>query len=142
MLKTVFLTKKFYADHSKCNEIEQKESRPYIRIQVVVNGVTWAIPLRSHINHPHVIWTDKANGCGIDFSKAVVVTKPKKYISSTQPHIRPDEFKVLKQIDEYRVVQRLQKYISEYKKAKQKPNIPRNKQLLECSTLQYFEKYI
>ena len=142
MLKTIFLTKKFYSDYSQCDEIEQKETRPYIRIQIVLNGVTWAIPLRSHIDHPHVIWTDKANGCGIDFSKAVVVAKPRQYISNTQPHIRPEEFKVLKQLDEYRVSQKLQQYIKEYKKAKQKPDVPRNKRLLKYSTLQYFEKYI
>lgn len=142
MLKLVFLTPKFYTDYANCNEIEQKETRPYIRIQIVVAGVTWAIPLRSHIDHPHVIWTDKENGCGIDFSKAVVVTKPKKYISGTQPHIRPEEFKVLKQIDEYRVSQKMQQYIKEYKRAKQKPGVPRNKKLLQYSTLQYFEKYI
>lgn len=142
MLKVIFLTKKFYADYERCKEIEQKETRPYIRIQIVLNGVTWAIPLRSHIDHPHVIWTDKENGCGIDFSKAVVVEKPREYISGVQPHIRPEEFKVLKQIDEYRVSQRMQRYIKEYKKAKSKPDIPRNRALLKYSTLQYFEKYI
>lgn len=108
----------------------------------MVDGVLWGIPLRSHIKHDHVIWTDKANGCGIDFTKAVVIEKPDKYISNTQPYIRPDEFKVLKQIDEYRVSQKMQRYIKEYKNAKLKPNIPRNKQLLKYSTLQYFEEYI
>ena len=142
MLKLVFLTKKFYTDYATCTEIEQKETRPYIRIQIVVNGVLWAIPLRSHINHPHVIWTDKENACGIDFSKAVVVAKPGKYISAIEPHIRPHEFRVLKQIDEYRVSQKMQQYIKEYKKAKIKPDIPRNQKLLQCSTLQYFERYI
>lgn len=142
MLKLVFLTNKFYADHASCTEIEQKETRPYVRIQIVVDGVLWAIPLRSHINHPHVIWTDKENNCGIDFSKAVVVTEPGKYISGTQPHIRPNEFKSLKQIDEYRVAQKMLGYIKEYKKAKLEPKILRNKELLRYSTLQYFEKYI
>lgn len=142
MLKTVFLTKAFYAAYANCCEIEQKETRPYIRIQVTVNGVLWGIPLRSHISHDHVLWTDRENGCGIDFTKAVVITKPAKYISGTQPYIRPDEFKVLKKIDEHRVVQKLQQYIKAYKKAKEHPEIPRNKQLLQYSTLQYFEKYI
>ena len=142
MLKTVFLTKAFYTAYANCREIEQKETRPYIRIQVMVNGVLWGIPLRSHISHDHVLWTDKENGCGIDFTKAVVITKPTKYISGTQPHIRPDEFKVLNRIDEHRVVQKLQQYIKAYKKAKEHPEVPRNKQLLQYSTLQYFEKYI
>lgn len=142
MLKLVFLTKEFYRAHAKCPEIEQKETRPYIRIQVMVNGVLWGIPLRSHIPHEYALWTDKENGCGIDFTKAVVIERPDKYISTNPPHIRPDEFKVLKRIDEHRVAQKLQQYIKAYKKAKANPKISRNKQLLKFSTLQYFEKYI
>lgn len=142
MLKLVFLTNKFYKDYAKCTEIETKETRPYIRIQVVVNGVLWGIPLRSHITHNHVLWTDKENGCGIDFTKAVVIKKPAQYISGVTPHIRPNEFKVLKTIDEYRVAQKLQQYIKEYKKAKQHIKVARNKNLVQCSTLQYFEEYL
>ena len=142
MLKTMFLTKAFYKAHANCHEIERKETRPYIRIQVMVNGVLWGIPLRSHISHEYVLWTDKDNNCGIDFTKAVVITDPARYISATQPHIRSDEFKVLKKIDEHRVVQKLNQYIKAYKKAKERPEIPHNKQLLQYSTLQYFEKYI
>lgn len=142
MLKLVFLTKAFYDRYKHCTEIEQKETRPYARIEVKVNGVLWAIPLRSHIKHGYAIWTDKENGCGIDLSKAVVIEKPEKYISSEQPHIRDNEFRVLKKIDEYRVAKRFQSYINDYKKAKQNSSVPRNKKLLQCSTLQYFEKYI
>lgn len=142
MLKLIFLTKKFYADHAKCPEIEQKETRPYIRIQIVIDGVQWAIPLRSHISHEYAIWTDKDNACGIDFTKAVVIENSYKYISGNPPYIRPDEFKVLKRINEYSVAQKMKQYIKEYKKAKKNPDVPRNKQLLKYSTLQYFEKYI
>lgn len=144
MLKTVFLSDAFYRAYpnSKYPEIEQKESRPYVRIQVKVNGVLWGIPLRSSIDHPHVIWTDEENHCGLDFSKAVVVTKPVKYISSVKPHIRDNEFKVLKQLDEYTVSQRLLKYIKDYKKAKKALKVKRNRDLVSYSTLQYFEKYI
>ena len=142
MLKTVFLTKEFYKAHEDHSEIEQKETRPYIRIQIMIDGVLWGIPLRSHIKHEYVIWTNKDEGCGIDFSKAVVIEKPDEYISDVQPHIRPDEFKVLKKIDEYRIRQKMQQYIKAYQKAKDKPNVPRNKDLLRFSTLQYFEQYI
>ena len=141
MLKLVFLTDAFYKRYKGCDEIEQKDTRPYIRVEVDLNGVTWAIPMRSNINHPHVIWTDKPNRCGIDFSKAVVVEEPKQYISGVKPHIRENEFKVLKQISEHRIKQRLEKYIRDYQKAKENPDIPRNERLLECSTLQYFEEY-
>lgn len=108
----------------------------------MVDGVLWGIPMRSHITHSHVIWTDKGNACGIDFTKAVVIEDPSAYISSEKPHIRPDEFKELKRIDEYRIATKMRQYIKEYKKAKENLHIPRNRQLVKFSTLQYFEKYI
>ena len=120
LLKAIFLADAFYKAYpsSKYKEIEQKTDRPYIRIEVKVNGVLWGIPMRSNINHPHAIWTDKENNCGLDLTKAVVITKPTKYISAVAPHIRDNEFKALKKLDEYTVSQKLQKYMKDYKKAK------------------------
>ena len=144
MLKTVFLSDAFYKAYptDKYKEIEQKTDRPYVRIQVIVNGVVWGIPLRSNITHNHAIWTDKENGCGLDFTKAVVIEKPAEYISSEKPHIRDNEFNVIKQIDSHFVTQKLQQYIKTYNKAKTRLDIERNRILVQCSTLQYFEKYI
>lgn len=142
MLKPVFLTQNFYNDYAHCPEIEKKDTRPYIRIQVEIDGVLWAIPMRSHIGHEHVIWTDKANGCGIDFSKAVAISKPDKYISTQTPYIRPNEFAVLKKINKHTVVQKMQQYMKAYQAAKAHPEIPRNKQLINFSALQYFEEYL
>lgn len=142
MLKTIFLTQDFYKAYAHCPEIEQKEKRPYVRIQIKVNGILWGIPLRSHISHNNVVWTDKNNQCGIDLSKAVVIEKPDMYISDAKPHIRPEEFKVIKQMDEYWIEKKFQQYIKSYKKAQECPTNPRNKQLITCSTLQYFERYI
>ncbi len=53
-----------------------------------INGVQYAIPLRSNINHPHVFWTDKNNHCGIDFSKAVIITDEKYIDTTVTPYIR------------------------------------------------------
>lgn len=142
MLKFSFLTNDFYNDYSGCPEIEQKINRPHIMVTTVIDGVVFAIPLRSHISHPHVLWTDKANNCGVDFSKAVVIEKPNEYLdASRSPYIRPKEFKVLKG-KEHQIEEGMRRYMAKYKKAKAKPNIPRNVKLLRCSTLQYFEKYI
>lgn len=142
LLKPVFLTDAFYRAYVNFPEIEQKETRPYICIQVIVDGVLWGIPLRSHIKHGYAIWTDKENGCGIDFTKAVVIENPEQYISPTRPYIRPEEFKVLKTIDSFRVSKKMKQYIKDYKKAKQNQSIPRNKLLVQFSTLQYFENYL
>ena len=57
MLKYTFLTDKFYNDYKNCVEIEEKTDRPYIRIKICVDGVWWAIPMRSNIKHKYVPFT-------------------------------------------------------------------------------------
>lgn len=141
MLKFVFLSEKFYEDHASCKEIEQKKSRPYIQVEVLLNGVLFGVPLRSNINHPHVLWTDKENRCGVDFSKAVVISCEEDIDRSKAPYIRPNEFKALKGKDHI-ICEKLKKYISDYKKAKERPDIERNQRIIAYSTLQYFEEYI
>ena len=71
-MKYIFLTENFYNDYKSCEEIEKKLTRPYIQVCIEVDGKVFAIPLRSHIKHPNVLWTDKENQCGLDFSKAVL----------------------------------------------------------------------
>lgn len=142
MLKFAFLSEKFYEDHILCTEIERKKNRPYIIITVVINGVLFGVPLRSNINHPHVLWTDKPNRCGVDFSKAVVIADADNYIDSARsPYIRPNEFQALKGKD-FIIEQKLKKYIADYRKAKLLPDVERNRRLLQYSTLKYFEEYI
>jgi protein AbiQ len=141
VVKYIFLTQQFYDDYSHCEEIEQKKERPYVLIQICVNGIDFAIPFRSNVKHKHVFWTDKDNLCGLDFSKAVVI-EDKKYIDSkAKPYIRPNERRALFGKD-HDVERGLLDYIEEYKKAKMKPNKHSKKRLLQYSTLQYFEKYI
>lgn len=139
----VFLTEKFYEDYSaeKYPEIEQKRNRPYIQLYVVINGVQFAIPLRSDIHHPHVLWTDKKNHCGVDFSKAVVIEDDRYIDEVREPHLRQNEFDALRGKD-YKIKQKMEKYIMQYKKAKENLEKPINKMLVRYSTLQYFEKYL
>lgn len=139
----VFLSNDFYNNypHSLYPEIEQKSTRPYIQVMVLINNVQFAVPLRSNITHPHVLWTDKKNRCGVDFSKAVVITKP-NYVDSTKiPHIRQKEFDALRGKD-YRIKSKMEKYIEKYKNAKKRLDLDINKELCSKSTLQYFEQYI
>ena len=115
----VFLSKKFYNTYpiSRYPEMEQKQNRPYIQVYVEIDGVQYAIPLRSAINHPHVLWTDKKNHCGVDFSKAVVI-KDESYIDlSVEPHLRQNEYDALRGKD-FKIKSKMEKYISDYKKAK------------------------
>ncbi len=139
----VFLSKKFYNTYptSQYPEMEQKQNRPYIQVYVEIDGVQYAIPLRSDIHHPHVFWTDKENHCGVDFSKAVVVTDESYIDFSTEPHLRQNEFNALRGKD-FKIKSKMEKYIADYKKAKKDLSNPINQTLVKYSTLQYFEKEI
>ena len=138
----IFLSDKFYNDYPYLQypEIEQKKQRPYIQVLTRINGILFAIPLRSHINHPFVLWTDKENHCGLDFSKAVVISDPEYIDLSTTPYIRPKEFDELRGKD-YRIYQKMIQYIKKYKKAKNKTDAI-SVNLVRVSTLQYFEEYL
>ncbi|MEG1868896.1 MAG: hypothetical protein RR219_08180, partial [Clostridiales bacterium] len=106
-----------------------------------IKGVTFAIPLRSNIGHAHVLWTDRANKCGLDFSKAVVIEDMSYIDASRSPHIRPHEHKELMG-KEFIVKNKMKQYIKEYKKAKTHQEVDHNYYLCRFSTLQYFEKYL
>lgn len=139
----VFLSQKFYDTYptSQYPEMEQKQNRPYIQVCVEIDGVQYAIPLRSDIHHPHVLWTDKKNHCGVDFSKAVVI-KDESYIDLViEPHLRQNEFDALRGKD-FKIKSKMVQYIADYKKAKKDLSKPINQMLVKYSTLQYFEKEI
>ena len=139
----VFLSKKFYNTYptSQYPEMEQKQNRPYIQVYVEIDGVQYAILLRSDIYHPHVFWTDKENHCGVDFSKAVVVTDESYIDFSTEPHLRQNEFNALRGKD-FKIKSKMENYIADYKKAMKDLSNPINQTLVKYSTLQYFEKEI
>ena len=115
----VFLSKKFYNTYptSLYPEMEQKQNRPYIQVY------------------------DKKSHCGVDFSKAVVI-KDESYIDfSIEPHLRQNEFDALRGKD-FKIKNKMEKYIADYKKAKKDLSNPINRMLVTYSTLQYFEKEI
>jgi len=141
-MKFLFLNELFYSDYSDCVQIEQKSTRPYTQVYTKINGIQFAVPLRSGITHKdHVLWTNKPEGCGLDFSKAVVITDEKYVNKEVTPHIRQNEFDSLRG-KEYIIKQKLIKHITDYKKAKESLHINRNKFLCAFSTMQYFEEYI
>lgn len=141
LLKFIFLSEEFYSNYKGCKEIEQKTDRPYIMVCVQIGGVLFAVPMRSHIKHKYALWTDKENHCGVDFSKAVVIVKESYIEQGIVPHIRQAEFDSLRGKDML-IVQRMKQYISIYRKAKKRLDVPRNRTICEYSTLQYFEDYI
>lgn len=142
MLTFVYLSEQFYKDFGHCEHILKKKGRPYVRALVNIDGVAFCAPLRSNINHPYALWTDKQNKCGIDFGNTVAIADTRKYIdTSSHPIIRQNEFDALRG-KEREVERKLLKYISDYRFAKQNMRIPRCKSLVEHSSLQYFDDLI
>ncbi len=143
MNRFIFMSEEFYRAYPRETypEIEQKIDRPYIYVSVLINEAQFAVPLRSNINHGNVLWTDRENHCGLDFSKAIVITNEDFIDKNRVPHIRPNEYRSLIG-KEYTISQKLKRYIEKYKKAKQKQHIKANQDLCRYSTLQYFEEYL
>lgn len=137
-----FLTSEFYNAYpqSKYHEIEQKPNRPYTLICITINKHTFAIPMRSHITHRYAYITDKANMCGVDFSKAVYIAD-KNYIDmTTNPHIRQNEFDYLKGKD-FIIKTKFINYVKKYVKAKKSGDANKLGEFI-YSTLPYFEAEI
>lgn len=60
-----------------------------------MHGIDFAIPFRSNIKHPHAFWTNKAEKCGLDYSKTIVIEDTKYIDASGSPRIRELERKEL-----------------------------------------------
>ena len=140
MLDLVFLTAEFYSDYAGCKEIERKPDRPHVCAAFLIDGFLCCVPFRSHIKHSYAIWTDKSKGCGLDFSKTVVITNRERYIDKARrPYLRPNEFEVFTKVTAHGMQVAMNRYLAQYKRAKKRPDNPRNAQFLKCSCLQYFE---
>jgi EamA domain-containing membrane protein RarD len=50
----------FYAQFGHCEEILKKEERPYYVLLLELDGLTYAIPLRSHITHSYCFIADNS----------------------------------------------------------------------------------
>lgn len=137
------LSKQFYNDYpsDKYPEMMLKENRPYTQVITDIDGLKFAIPLRSDISHSaDVLWTDKSAKHGLDFTKAVLILDD-KYISNEKVFIKNKEHKHLLG-KERRVKEKMEKCISNYKKAKANIKEEHNAEYCSYSTLQYFEEYI
>lgn len=142
-MKYTFLTEKFFNDypHEQYPQMEIKEDRPYAHVQVEVYNQLFCIPLRSHIDHPHALFTNKKERCGVDYSKAVVINND-EYIDKTKKvFLRPNEYKKLKGKD-FTIKKQFLAYIELYKQAKIDDTVDHRAEILAFSTLQYFEEYI
>ena len=137
------LSEKFYNDYPSddYSEMMLKENRPYTQVITDVDGLKFAVPLRSDITHiSDVLWTDKPAKHGLDFTKAVLILDD-EYISDEKVYIRAKEHRHLLG-KERRVKEKMEKCIANYKKAKENIEEEHNAEYCKFSTLQYFEEYI
>ena len=138
------LSAAFYAQFSRCEEILTKEERPYYVLLLELDGLTYAIPLRSHITHPYCFIADSSTGqkSGLDYSKAVVITDSAKYIDPAPVTIRQHEYNFLKQ-REYFIKKQFSSYVASYKKEirrrQKNPALPVST-LCRYASLKYFHK--
>ena len=138
------LTSAFYAQFAHCEEILTKDDRPYYVLVLEVDGLTYAIPLRSHLTHPFCFAAGNSAGqkSGLDYSKAVIVADKILYIDPAPVTIRQHEFNALKQ-REFQIKQQFSSYVAAYRKEisrrLQNPALPVSA-LCRYSSLKYFHK--
>jgi len=138
--KPKHLTKLFYDTYAGCCEVLQKEQRQYCIALFTVDGITFAIPFRTNINHKHCYIfknSPRSGNSGLDFTKAVVITDP-KYIGN-------DTFIDSKEYSEFVkkqsvIANRFKNFINDYKKWTTNPSHYRAEKIIAFSSLQYFHK--
>lgn len=137
-MRIVYLSQKFFDEYKNCPEILTKIDRPYACIEIKIGDLVFAIPFRHHIAHKYAFFT--IEGCGLDFTKAVVIPD-QSYIGAGTPQINSTEFQAIKGKDEA-IRKQLIRYIKLYIKATQNYNNPFYDNIRKYSTLQYFDNWL
>jgi len=138
------LSAAFYTQFGQCEEILTKENRPYYVLLLELDGLTYAIPLRSNITHPYCFIADNSSGqnSGLDYSKAVVINNFIQYIDPAPVTIRQHEYNVYKQ-REHLIRKQFSSYVALYKKEIRRrlknPVLPVSA-LCRYASLKYFHK--
>jgi protein AbiQ len=136
------LSQDFYNDYTIANfpEILIKINRPYCIALLVIDGIQFAIPLRSNINHRYSYLfrgSPRADKSGLDFTKAVVIND-QKYIAD---NAWIDNTEYSEYINNLIVIaNRFENFISEYKAMCANPQLPYAQKLLKFCSLQYFHQ--
>jgi protein AbiQ len=138
-MKYIFLSDLFFKHfpHDRYPEIEYKRERPYAVLVLKIGNQRWGLPLRSAISHNYCHWTNRSEKCGIDYTKAVLVSRDEFIDETKVPHIRQEEFEALRG-KEHSIEVGFQNYIRGYKTALEDQSRSRSALLCKYSTLQYF----
>jgi len=125
-MKIIKLDESFYNENNNLQEaldliqnnwIENK-TRGFGLVIININELTFAIPLRSNIKHKASFVTKKSHvgnslGKGLDYSKALLITKS-SYILTEEPFLIPtDEYISINNKENY-IIKSFEKYVSKY----------------------------
>jgi hypothetical protein len=137
------LSKKFYEKYpiDVFPQMLGKKDRPYLALITEIDGVSYAIPFRSHAHAEtsyifKTYFRDFDGQAGLDYSKAVVIVD---YTYKGNP-ARIDS-REKSEIDSYRneIIGNFKKYLDSFKKAMKSKN-PKLRLRYQCCSLQYFLK--
>lgn len=133
-MKLILLSAAFYAEYSGCPEILQKQTRPYVCLEIEIDGITFAIPFRHSITHKWAFFTQ--NNCGLDYTKAIVLSE-QRFIGSQNARVDQAEFNRIKG-KEHIIASGMRRFLNTYRKALRYPENPHYKNILTNTALQYF----
>ena len=109
-MKLAKLEQVFFVQNSHLVEVLHKEKRGYgIVVVSFAGGLTFGIPLRSHIKHSACFRT--VGEAGLDYSKAVIITD-KSHIGGAFK-IPPNEYVKIADREIF-ITQRFEKYVGKY----------------------------
>jgi protein AbiQ len=118
MLKVVNLTPSFIAKIAGLKETIHDKSRPHGIVTISVNGLTFAIPLRSNMNHPYgvvldtVVKNKKRSKRGLDFTKALIITDEATELGSYHSVSKAQKEVLIRQ--KKMIINQFQKYVADY----------------------------
>lgn len=117
------LNKMYFDDHSNFrnmldpNNRMKQIKRPYAFLKIVVDDISFLIPLRSNLNHPNgfKIPSSLKTKAGLDYSHALVYPQ-EKYILNNRVIISNEQYNMVKKNQDI-IKKEFRNYIREYKKA-------------------------
>ena len=139
-----YLSSLFYQKYKDCSEILSKgETRPYAILLIEVEKQKFAVPIRTHLHKTKDCYeSNPKTNSGLDYTKAVVITRDDYIDSKKYPEIEHKEYNFIK-FKEKEIKLAFRKFVSDYKKDfirhQKNQNIPKNPRFQYC-TLQYFKK--
>lgn len=133
-MRLILLSDAFYDAYGHFPEVLEKRSRPYVCLEVCIDGMRFAVPFRHHISHKYALLT--GNGGGLDFTKAVVLENG-AMISYEQPRVEQAEYDFIKTREKL-IESGMRRYYKLVQNALRYPDTPRYATILRYSALKYF----